>query len=121
MKLDITSRVDDDVLIVTFSGEFIEADAVPMMQRYFDVVLASRMKKVLVDIRPLRGRPSMSATYFLMRNLPVVPVPPGIKTVVVDRPELRSFVEFLETTAANAGVQLTHFVDYDQARASLAR
>jgi hypothetical protein len=45
----------------------------------------------------------------------VSPVPENIKTAVVDLKEDWGFAEFLETTAANAGVHLKHFFDYEEA------
>jgi hypothetical protein len=41
-----------------------------MTARYFEVVLGSGTKKVLVDIRALKGRLSPGETYFLVRDLP---------------------------------------------------
>jgi hypothetical protein len=115
MDFDITSSQDGDVLIVTFSGQSTVENAHAMTKRYFEIVLASGTKKVLADIRPLKGRVSAGETYFLVRDLPVKPTPVGIKTAVVETKERRGYGEFLETTAANAGVYLRCFVDREEA------
>ena len=115
MNYQVTGSTDGDVLVVAFTGRLTEKNAQAMTKRYFEIVLKSGQKKVLADIRALNGRLSSGSTYFLVRNLPVVPVPQGIKTAVVDLKEDQGFAEFLETTAANAGVHLKHFFDYEEA------
>lgn len=117
---ELTSSLQGDVLVITFTGASNDANAVPMTRRYFEMLLASGRGKVLADVRPLRGRLSSAGTYFLVRNLPVERLPQGIKTAVVEAPENREFAGFLETTAANAGVHFRCFTDYDAALAWLA-
>jgi hypothetical protein len=90
-----------------------------MIRRYFEIVLGSGMRKVLADIRLLKGRLSGAGTYFLVRNLPVKPVPAGIRTAIVESRNNRAYAEFLETTAANAGVYFASFLDYEEALAWL--
>lgn len=111
MDFDITSSLDGDVLIVTFTGQSSGSNTHAMTKRYFEVVLESGAKKVLADIRPLMGRLSVVDTYHLVRSLPVKPVPTGIKTAVLDTKEDRGYAKFLETTSANAGVHFRCFVD----------
>jgi len=106
---------DGDILTVTFTGKSTPANAAAMTRRYFELVIASEKRKVLIDIRRLEGRLSGAETYFLVRDLPVKPVPEGIKTAIVEATENREYADFLETTAANAGVYFRSFVDYDQA------
>jgi hypothetical protein len=114
MDFDITSSLDGDVLIVTFTGRSTVENAHAMTKRYFEIVLGAGAKKVLADIRPLQGRLSAGETYFLVRDLPVRPTPAGIKTAVIETKERRGYGEFLETTAANAGVHLRCFVDREE-------
>jgi len=116
---DIASSIDADKLLLTFTGRVTEKNADAMTRRYFEIVLASGLKKVLADIRPLKGRLPAAKTYFLLRNLPVKPVPAGIRTAVVESPDNRDYAAFLETTAANTGVYFGCFVDYGEALAWL--
>jgi hypothetical protein len=116
---DLKSSEHGDVLVVTFSGASNEANSTAMTRRYFELVQASGRSRVLADVRALRGRLSGAGTYFLVRNLPVERVPTGIKTAVVEAAENREFANFLETTAANAGVYFRCFLDYDAALAWL--
>ena len=71
MDFDITSSLHGDVLIVTFTGQSTRKNVHAMIKRYFEIVLGSGMKKVLADIRLLKGRLSVVETYDLVRNLPV--------------------------------------------------
>jgi hypothetical protein len=115
MDFDITSSLDGDVLIVTFTGQSTEKNAHAMTKRYFEIVLGSRMKKVLADIRLLKGRLSVVETYDLVRDLPVKPAPTDIKTAILETKKEREYASFLETTSANAGVRFRCFFDRDEA------
>ena len=115
MDFDITSSLDGDVLTVTFTGRSTNDNAHAMTKRYFEIVLGAGAKKVLADIRNLKGRLSVGETYFLVRDLPVKPAPVGIRTAVLEAKEKHGYGEFLETTAANAGVHLRCFVDREEA------
>lgn len=115
MDFEITSSVDRDVLVITFTGQLTEKNVSAMTTRYFEIVLGAGLKKVLVDIRPLQGRLAPGSTYFIVRNLPVDPVPSEIKTAVIELQENQSHAEFLEATSANAGVYLRCFLDYEDA------
>ena len=105
----------DDILVVTFTGESTGTNAQAMIRRYFEIVLGSGKRKVLADIRLLKGRLSGANTYFLVRNLPVKPVPADIRTAIVESRGNRVYADFLETTAANAGVYIASFLDYQEA------
>jgi hypothetical protein len=116
---DITGAPQGDILIVTFTGRSTDGNSKAMTRRYFELVLASGLKKVLADIRTLQDRLSAARTYFLVRDLPGKPIPTDIKTAVVESAEQRDFAQFLETTAANAGVYFRCFLDYEEALAWL--
>ena len=114
---ELTQALQGGVLIVTFTGACTSSNARQMTERYFRTVLESGAKKVLADIRGLKGRLSEAETYFLLRDLPVKPVPAGIRTAIVESPGNRAYARFLENTAANAGVEFRTFLDYDEASA----
>jgi hypothetical protein len=116
----LTQAIRDGVLVVTFTGASNRSNAKEMTEGYFRIVLASGAKKVLADIRGLQGRLSEAETYFLLRDLPVKPVPEGIRTAIVESPANRTYAQFLEDTAANAGVHFRTFLDYDKAIAWVA-
>ncbi|WP_153018728.1 hypothetical protein [Marichromatium gracile] len=74
--------------------------------------------RVLVDVRRLRGRPSLASVYFLMRELPLRQHPPR-EVAILEREALRAHAEFHRTTAANTGMCFMYFFDVDAARAWL--
>lgn len=117
---DLASSRRGDTLVVTFAGVSTSANAAAMMKRYFEIVQASDLTKVLADIRQLKGRLPAGETYFLVRDLPVRPVPNRIRTAIVESKENRAYAEFLEATASNAGVQFKCFLDHDDAISWLA-
>lgn len=102
-------------MIVTFTGQSSEKNAYAMTRRFFEIVLGSGMRKVLADIRLLKGRLSSGETYFLVRDLPVKPTPVGIRTAILETKERRDYADFLETTSKNADVHLRCFVDREEA------
>jgi hypothetical protein len=115
MDFNITSSLDDDILIATFTGESTTKNAHAMIRRYFEIVLGSGMKKVLADIQRLKGRLSVVETYDLVRDLPVKPTPTDIKTAILEAKEERGYASFLETTSANAGVRFRCFFNREEA------
>ena len=119
MDFEITSSLDGDILVVTFAGQSTAENVQAMTARYFDIALGSGLRKILADIRLLNGRLSAGEIYFLVRDLPVKPIPPGIKTALLEAKERRDFANFLETTSANAGVPLKCFFDRGEAVAWL--
>lgn len=114
MDAEIKSTVDRDVLLVTFSGELNEKNVDSVVKRYFDVALGSGLKKILIDVRPLVGRLALGRTYFLIRKLPA-PVPPDVKTALVEQKQFENNADFLETALDNIGIRVRYFLDYDKA------
>jgi hypothetical protein len=118
-EFDITGALEGEVLVVRFSGHSTPENSRAMARRYFDVILASGRKKVLADLRSLNGRLSTGETYFLLRDLPVKPVPRGIRTAILESEDQSKFATFLETTANNAGLGIRCFSDREKALAWL--
>ena len=76
-------------------------------------------KKVLADIRRLRGRLSAGETYLLVHKLPLGSVPADLRTAILESAEQRAFADFLETVLVNVGARVKCTVDRDQALAWL--
>lgn len=112
---EITGTTEGEVLHLVFSGESTTVNAKAMVTRYFELVQGCGAKKVLADLRVLRGRLALGETYLLMRKLPVEPLPRGIRTAILEADEHRTYAEFFETTSANAGIHLKCFFDRDAA------
>ena len=115
----LDASAEGDVVVVTFSGLSTEANAPAMTTRYFDLVRARGGKKVLADIRRLRGRLSAGETYLLVHKLPLGSVPADLRTAILESAEQRAFADFLETVLVNVGARVKCTVDRDQALAWL--
>jgi hypothetical protein len=118
MDVEIKSDVQDDILVVTFSGQVTDGNVHALIKRYFEVALGSGLKRILVDLRPLEGRLSLGNTYFVIRELPA-PVPPDVTTALVENKRFRKNGEFLQVALKNVGINLRLFLDYDEAFAWL--
>lgn len=108
---DIRAARDGDVLVAVFSGESNARNSREMARRYLELLKASGLKKVLADLSALEGRLSAGETYFLLRDLPLKPVPHDVKTAVLEDERWREYASFFESTSANAGVPLRCFFD----------
>jgi hypothetical protein len=116
---DFAVSADGDVVIVTFSGRSTDRNARAMATRYFEILLASGMKKALADIRQLRGRLSAGETYLLVHQLPMSSIPADFKTVILESEEQRAYAGFLETVLVNIGVRVRCMSDREEALAWL--
>ena len=103
-KYQISSSVDDEIIEIILTGEFIESDVEELQNKVADIIEAKGLTNVLVDIRTFNGRASI--------------ISPRLKVnvAVVDRPENAAVISYLETTASNAGRSLKCFTDIDKAR-----
>jgi hypothetical protein len=108
------------LLTVRFSGRCSPANAREMTQRYLELVVQAGQRKVLADIRDLRGRLSAAATFLLVHDLPVQPVPSGIRTAILDSGENRNYGRFLEDITVNLGMNVRCFTDAPAAQDWLA-
>jgi hypothetical protein len=91
-----------------------------MTRRYLEMVATAGQRKVLADIRDLRGRLSAAATFLLVHDLPLQPVPAGIRTAILDSGENRNYGRFLEDITVNLGMNVRCFTDAPAAQGWLA-
>jgi hypothetical protein len=116
-KYQISSSVDDEIIEIVLTGEFIESAVEELQNKVGDIIEAKGAKNVLLDIRAFNGRASIIETYISVRR--PLPTITKVNVAVVDRPENAAVISFLETTAQNAGRSLKCFTDIDTARAWL--
>lgn len=116
--MDLTWSVQDDILIVNFSGMLIEKEIRDILEEYLEAVRGSGLKKVLVDTRDLKGRLSIIEVYLHTRSFPVPDH--SIKTAVVEQEENKRYAEFQELFLKNKGhISTQFFFDFDEAMAWL--
>lgn len=116
---DLASRIDGDMVVVTFSGRSTERNSRAMTARYFEIVLASGKRKVLADIRQLEGRLSAGETFMLVHELPLGRSAAGLATAILETEAQRAYADFLETVLVNAGATVRCTVDHAAAVAWL--
>jgi len=116
-KYQISSSVDDEIIEIILTGEFIESAVEELQNKVADIIEAKGSTNVLVDIRTFNGRASIIETYISVRR--PLPIRQKVNAAVVDLPENAEIMSFLETTALNAGWSLKCFTDIDAARAWL--
>jgi len=112
----MTSSVRDAILEITMTGEVNKSGIYQLAAEGAAIIIEKGLKHVLVDIRTLKGRLGIMDTYSFVRT----PAErPKVKFALVDLPENQDYLNFLETTAVNAGLSLKYFFDIDTARAWL--
>jgi hypothetical protein len=114
VDFNVESSEVGDVQFIVITGLSTDLNVSEIVRRYFTILGQSNKEQVLVDIRKLEGRVSLPLAYFVVRNLPPKP-PRRIKTAVLDLEANRGWDQFMEMTAANAGVALKYFYDSNEA------
>ncbi len=113
----ISSSVNDGILEIIMTGKSTNAEHDKILKEVIALIDASSAKNMLVDIRNLMGRLSITETYERVRNYPSHIYSTHI--ALVDIPENSDYQSFHETTAINAGMKLKIFTDIDAAKAWL--
>ena len=109
----ITSSVRDAILEMNMTGEVTKSGIDQLAAEGGAIIIEKGLRNVLVDIRTLKGRLGIMDTYSFVRR----PFErPKVKCALVDLPENKDYLDFLETTAVNAGLSLKCFVDINAAR-----
>jgi hypothetical protein len=113
-KYQISSSVNDGILEIILTDEFVASDLEELQNEVADIIEAKEAKNVLVDVRAFNGRASIIETYTSVRR--PLPIRLKVNAAIVDLPENVDIASFLETTAQNANRSLKCFTDIDAAR-----
>jgi hypothetical protein len=106
-------RSMDDILIVKISGQ-LSSNIRPAIMEYFSFVRASGLFKVLVDLRDMQGRISITDTYLMARE--VFPAKNERVTAIVENEQRREYSELHKLALENAGYRDIHlFYEFDDA------
>ncbi len=121
--MSYTLSVDkkDDILWVVATGTRNLQTILAISKEILVACVEKKVKKVLIDVRTLEGRLSITNTYHLadkqflkMRDYSVIS-----HTALVDLKEFEDSYKFLEIVAANRGYMFRIFSESDQAIAWL--
>ncbi|MBN1829275.1 MAG: hypothetical protein JW884_09060 [Deltaproteobacteria bacterium] len=117
-EFQLTSTEKLGILEIVISGKVTVKTAGTVQQEVFALLSAMKIKRLIVDVRTLKGRLGLADAYFRVREYPAEA--PRVKTAVVDIEENSEFQSFHETAACNVGLLLRWFTDMDDARAWVA-
>jgi hypothetical protein len=113
----ISWSVESGILELIITGEVTAANADLIQNEVFAIARLAQARFALIDVRHLNGRLGYTDAYHRVRSFPVDR--PRAVTALVESTENAEFMRFYETTARNAGQNITCFADIEQARAWL--
>jgi hypothetical protein len=114
MDFSVSTALDGDIFVIVITGEGGEQAMYAISDKVVDAVKKSKAKKILIDVRQVRGRLSMAYTYFLVGKLPLESQ--TLKTAIVDLRENESSYSFHELVSVNRGFQTRYFNDMAEAK-----
>jgi hypothetical protein len=116
-EYQISSSVNEGILEIVLTGEFRSDSLEKIKNEVVAIEKSVNPKSALIDIRKIKGHPSITEIYNFARNFPYDR--PKIDTALVDIAENAEIKSFLETTTLNTGLSFKFFIDIDAARAWL--
>jgi len=116
-EYQISSSVNEGMLEIILTGEFRSGSLEKIKNEVVAIEKSANTKSELIDIRKIKGHPSIIEIYSFARSFPSDR--PRINTALVDIIENADIKKFLETTTLNTGLSFKFFTDIDAARAWL--
>jgi hypothetical protein len=113
-EYQISSSVNEGILEIILTGEFRSGSLERIKNEVVAIEKSVNIKSELIDIRKIKGHPSVSEIYYFARSFPSDR--PRINTALVDIAENANIKLFLETTTLNTGLSFKFFTDIDAAR-----
>ena len=110
----ISSSVNEGLLEIILTGEFRSGSLEKIKNEVVAIEKSVNVKNELIDIRKIKGHPSVTEIYYFARSFP--PDRPKINTAIVDTAVNADLKSFLETTTLNTGLSFKFFTDIDAAR-----
>jgi hypothetical protein len=110
----ISSSVNEGILEIIMTGEFRSGSLEQIQSEVVAIEKSVNIKSELVDVRKVKGSPSIVEIYYFARSYP--PDRPKINTAIVDKAVNADLKSFLETTTLNTGMSFKFFTDIDAAR-----
>ncbi|MBN1365598.1 MAG: PilZ domain-containing protein [Syntrophaceae bacterium] len=109
----ITSSVKNEILEIVITGRVTKDYYKNMENEFNDILASTKIEKLLLDVRKVKGRVGYLEAYSRVRNYSAYS---HVKTAIVDIPENADFQDFQEKVAYGAGLSLKWFTDIDLAR-----
>lgn len=113
-EYQISSSLNDGIIEVVLTGEFGRGSLEKIKNEVAAIEKSVNTKSELIDIRKMKGHPSITEIYIFARSFP--PDRSKIDTAIVDVAENADIKAFLEITTLNTGMSFKFFTDIDAAR-----
>ena len=110
----ISSSMNEGILEIILTGEFKSGSLEQIKNEVVEIEKSVNIKSELIDIRKIKGHPSVTEIYYFARSFPSDRS--KINTALVDIAENADIKLFLETTTLNTGLSFKFFTDIDAAR-----
>ena len=117
MQYAITHVIEGNLLRIALSGPFENNRFEPILQQVWEWAQTPGVELLLIDIRELEGRVSLSQIFFNIRSYPLAAA--ALKTAVLERAENMERAAFHDTAAGNMGFHVRHFSEEPTALAWL--
>jgi hypothetical protein len=113
-EYQISSSVNDGILEIVITGKITKDFIGQLDKDIYSIIKSINPGKLVVDIRALKGRLSITETFFHAQDYPS-----GfrrIQSAIVDLPENADFQSFVEDVKSNMGISTKWFTNIDVAR-----
>ena len=109
MAHKLESALEGGMLRVRIGGEREPNSALQIIGEVWQLVQQPGVKALLVDLRQLQGRATLSETYFSIRNYPIAGI--RMRCAVIELPQHMDRASFHDTAAGNLGFSIKHFIE----------
>jgi hypothetical protein len=113
VEYQVSSSVNEEILEIILTGEFRDGTLELIKNEVVAIEKSVNIKSELIDIRKMKGHPSITEIYSFARSFPS---DRRMKTAIVDVAENFDVKSFLETTSFNVGLSFKFFTDIDAAK-----
>ncbi|HUN53573.1 MAG TPA: hypothetical protein VMU29_00290 [Smithella sp.] len=110
---NLETFVNEDFVKIVITGEVTKDDIYELTNEVSEIVKLNNTKKLLCDIRAVKGRLGYTDTYLYITNLSSVFY--NINIVFVDIPENAKLQSFLQSVARQTGINVKWCTDPDDA------
>jgi hypothetical protein len=113
-EYQISSSVNNGILEIIITGR-ITGDFIGQLDNdVFSIIKSVDTRKLLVDIRSLKGRLGIADAFFHVQDYPSGF--PRMHSAIVDLPENADYQSFVENVKSNIGMSTKWFTDIEVAR-----
>jgi hypothetical protein len=110
---NISTFITEEFVKIVVSGKVTKDDVKIVTDEIYKIVKLTNSKKLLCDIREVKGRFGYTDMYFFAANVPSAFF--NIQTALVDLPENENLQSFRQYVAKHTGIPVKWCTDHDEA------